>query len=107
MSVFKLSNNDEEIKLHMEAYIDHANSLEGFYSDYNFHYYDSSWEEGWIEFIHTATAYDMNRYGNTVIPLWRIRMAMVFPMASKISIIMVCVMRVRPAHTSWTQTAMV
>ena len=64
MSVFKLSKNDEEIKLHMEAYIDHANSLEGFYSDYNFHYYDSSWEEGWIEFIHTATAYDMNRYGN-------------------------------------------
>ena len=64
MSVFKLSNNDEEIKLHMEAYIDHANSLEGFYSDYNFRYYDSSWEEGWIEFLHTATAYDMNRYGN-------------------------------------------
>lgn len=64
MSVFRLSKNDEEIKLHMAQYIEHANSLGSFYQEINFVYRDSDWEAGWIEFTHKSTQYDMNRYGN-------------------------------------------
>ena len=64
MSVFKLAKNDEEIKLHMEQYIGAANKLGCFYKDFNFAYKDSDWEAGWIEFVHVATDYDVNRYGN-------------------------------------------
>ena len=64
MSVFALSENDEQIRLHMEQYIGVANQLGSFYKDFNFVCTGSDWEEGWIEFTHIATDYDMNRYGN-------------------------------------------
>ncbi|MBR5730978.1 MAG: PaaI family thioesterase [Firmicutes bacterium] len=64
MSVFRLAKNDEEIMLHMEQYIGRANKLGTFYKDFNFRCHASDWEAGWIEFVHTATEYDMNRYGN-------------------------------------------
>ena len=64
MSVFALAKDDEDIKLHMGQYIEHASSLGSFYKDFNFTFRASDWEAGWIEFVHTATEYDMNRYGN-------------------------------------------
>ena len=63
MSVFALAKNNEEVKLHMEQYIEYANALNSFYKDFDFRYKRSSWEEGWIEFSHIAVEYDINRYG--------------------------------------------
>ena len=64
MSVFALAKDDAEIKLHMKQYIGVANSLGSFYKDFNFECTDSDMEAGWIEYVHIATDYDMNRYGN-------------------------------------------
>lgn len=64
MSVFKISKNREELESNIKKYI--AISEDGceLYRRFKMDFKDADYEAGWIEFSHTVSEFEMNRYGN-------------------------------------------
>jgi len=63
MSPFTLAKNAQELAEHMKGHLEFVNSQGNFYSFFQLQYKDCGYEEGWIEFVHKATEFDINRYG--------------------------------------------
>ncbi len=63
MGPFRLSSNAEELAAHMRGHLAAVKVEGNFYTYFQLEYRDCGYEEGWIEFTHKATAFDINRYG--------------------------------------------
>ena len=64
MSVFRLSKNREELEAHMKQYIAISEEGSELYRRFKMEFKDADYEAGWVEFSHTVTEFEKNRYGN-------------------------------------------
>ena len=64
MSVFRLSNNREELEANIKKYIAISEDGAELYRRFKLRFRDADYDAGWVEYVHTCDYFEKNRYGN-------------------------------------------